>query len=34
MNFAVQVANGFCFGLGMIIASFVMKFVFHVGFCG
>ena len=34
MQFLVSVGSGFCFGVGMILASFVMKFIFHVGFCG
>lgn len=25
---------GFLFGIGLIIASFVMKWIFHIGFCG
>lgn len=28
-----QAVSGFCFGVGLIVASFVMRFVFHVGFC-
>lgn len=34
MNQAMTIVNGFCFGTGMIVAAFVMKFIFHVGFCG
>jgi hypothetical protein len=34
MSFLMQVANGFCFGIGLILASLVMKLLFHVGFCG
>lgn len=30
----MQVVNGFLFGIGLIVAAFVMKFVFHIGFCG
>lgn len=30
----MTVVNGFLFGSGMIVASFVMKFIFHIGFCG
>ncbi len=33
MQFGVSVLNGFTFGLGMIIAAFVMRWIFHVGFC-
>lgn len=25
--------SGFCFGVGFIVASFVMHFVFHIGVC-
>lgn len=34
MNFLVSVGSGFCWGLGLIIACFVMKFVFHIGLLG
>ncbi len=34
MQFGIGVVNGFVFGLGMILAAFVMRFVFHIGFCG
>lgn len=34
MSYGLQVINGFLFGLGLIVVSFVMKFIFHVGFCG
>jgi len=33
MQQGLQVLNGFCFGLGLIVAAFVMRFIFHVGFC-
>lgn len=33
MNYGIQVINGFCFGLGLILIAFVMNYVFHVGFC-
>ncbi len=33
-NALVQVANGFCLGTGLILASLVMKLLFHIGFCG
>lgn len=34
MQYAISVANGFCFGLGFILVAFVMKFIFHVGIMG
>ena len=34
MTFGIQVINGFLFGLGLIIVAFVMKYLFHIGFCG
>ncbi len=34
MQFGIGIVNGFVFGVGMIAAAFVMRFVFHVGFCG
>lgn len=33
-NMGMQIVNGFLFGSGLIIASFVFKFIFHIGFCG
>ncbi len=33
MNSAMQIVNGFLFGSGLIIAAFVFKFIFHIGFC-
>ncbi len=33
-GFAVSVANGFCMGVGLIVAALVMKLLFHVGWCG
>jgi uncharacterized membrane protein (DUF485 family) len=33
MNYLNSIASGFCFGIGLIVASFVMSFVFHIGFC-
>ncbi len=33
MNFLASVANGIGFGVGFIIAVFVMKTLFHVGLC-
>ncbi len=34
MNFGISVVNGLCFGIGMIIASFLMKALLHIGWCG
>lgn len=34
MNSLVKVVDGFAFGVGLIIAAFVMEWVFHIGFCG
>ncbi len=34
MAFGITAVNGFLFGIGMIVAAFVMKWIFHVGFCG
>ena len=28
-----QVLSGFCFGIGLILASALMEKVFHLGFC-
>ncbi len=33
-NSLMIVANGFCFGSGLILAALVFKLLFHVGFCG
>lgn len=29
-----SIIQGFCFGVGMIIASFLMKALLHIGLCG
>lgn len=34
MNYGIQVINGFLLGTGMIIAAFVFKSLWHIGFCG
>ncbi len=34
MNELMQVANGFLWGSGLILAAVVFKLLFHVGFCG
>lgn len=33
MSSALQVVNGFCFGVGLVLASEVMHLLFHIGFC-
>ena len=33
MSFLLTTFNGFCFGIGLILAAFIMKFIFHIGFC-
>ncbi len=33
-SLALTVCNGFCFGIGLIVAAIVMKILFHSGFCG
>ena len=34
MATAMSVVNGFCFGVGMILAAAAMRVILHVGFCG
>lgn len=34
MNQGLQILNGVCFGIGMILAAFLMKALLHIGFCG
>lgn len=34
MQFGVNILSGFCWGIGMIIATFLMKSLLHIGFCG
>ena len=34
MNFAISTAQGFCFGVGMCLAVFVMKAIHLGGICG
>lgn len=34
MNQAMTVVQGFLFGVGLILASAAMKFVFHMSLCG
>jgi uncharacterized membrane protein (DUF485 family) len=33
MNQLNSIVNGFLFGIGMIIAAFVMNWIFKIGFC-
>ena len=33
MNYLNQLLYGFCFGVGLILASMLMKALFHHGFC-
>lgn len=30
----MSMVNGLCFGIGLILASALMKAVLHMGFCG
>ncbi len=34
MNSVMNVANGFLFGVGLILASAAMRVVFHMSVCG
>jgi len=34
MNGLMQMANGFLIGIGLILASTVMRVLFHMNFCG
>lgn len=31
---AMSAVGGFFFGVGMIVAAFLMKSLLHIGFCG
>ena len=33
-NAGLQAINGFLFGVGLIIAAFLMKSLLHIGVCG
>lgn len=33
MTYGLQVVNGFLFGTGLILASAMMKVLFHFSFC-
>lgn len=34
MNLGLTAVGGFLFGVGMILAAFLMKALLHIGFCG
>lgn len=34
MNTGLQIINGLLFGIGLIIAAFLMKALLHIGWCG
>ncbi len=34
MNYAIAVVNGFCFGVGLVLAAAAMRVAFHLGLCG
>ena len=34
MNQLMATVQGFCLGIGLILASLVMRLLFHIGFCG
>lgn len=34
MNQLIQICNGFLFGIGLILASALMRAVLHMGLCG
>lgn len=33
MAFLITTVNGFCWGIGLIIAVFLMHYLFHIGIC-
>lgn len=33
MQFGNSILNGFCFGVGLILAAALMERVLHLGFC-
>ncbi len=33
MSGLISIGQGFCLGIGLILASVVMNLLFHVGFC-
>lgn len=34
MNYAIQIVNGFLFGVGLVLAASAMRVAFHLGICG
>ncbi len=34
MNYAIGVVQGFCFGVGLVLAAAAMRVAFHLGLCG
>lgn len=34
MNYAIGIVNGFCFGVGLLIAAAAMRVAFHISMCG
>lgn len=34
MQFGVSVVNGFCFGVGIVLAATFMRVALHLGVCG
>ncbi len=34
MEFGRSIINGFCFGVGMVLAAAFLKATLHIGFCG
>jgi hypothetical protein len=34
MNTGMQIINGLLFGVGLILAAFLMKSLLSIGFCG
>ncbi len=34
MNYGIQILNGFALGVGLILASLVMRLLFHISLCG
>lgn len=33
MNALMKIADGMCFGTGLILSALVMRLLFHIGFC-
>ncbi len=34
MTTFMKIAEGLCFGIGLILSALVMKLLFKIGFCG